>query len=111
MNGLTPEQILEACREGEYRVLAQHETVIVVDRPLPGGGAGDVRSLVFFHLFAGTWSASCHVRRCTEANPLTYDTRCVGRRPLQDDLELRIWIGGVSSIPADGRETQVLLRA
>lgn len=109
--GLTAAEIIAACQDGEYRLLAESPSVVVADRPLPGSAEGDVRSLVFLHLFAGTWSASCHVRRCIEPSPLTYDTRCISQRPVEDDLDLRIWIGGVSSIPADARETRALIGA
>lgn len=112
---LTADEVVAACAEGGYRVLAQHETVIVADRPLLGGHKGDLRSLVFLRAAPADprWFASCHVRRLTNpVAPVTYDTRCVTKSgPLEDDLALRIWIGGAGSIPADRRETQELVKA
>ncbi len=96
-----------------YRVIAEHDTAVVADRPLPGGATGDVRSLVFTRPnLELPWVASCYVRRRVEDDPSTYHYRCLHRSgALADELEVELWIGGASSIPADRRETQALVRA
>lgn len=110
---LSAEAIAAICVEAGYRVIAQHETAVVADRPLPGGTVGDVRSLVFTRPgpWVG-WVSSCYVRRALDLEPLTYASRCVTRsQALVDDIALAIWIGGASSIPADARETAALVQS
>jgi hypothetical protein len=113
MDAVTPCAAAELARvvtTAGYRVIAEHETAVVADRPLPGGAVGDLRSLVFTRPTAEVpWVASCYVRRRVDLEPLTCHYRCLHRSAaLADALEIELWIGGASSIPADAREIRVL---